>query len=135
MYSDIDNVELVGGDLFEVDTIPKAKNNGDAYYLRFVLHVLRDEECIKALQNVRQAMNGTKSTLFIGECALPDRGSVAAMEGVHRLDIQMMHLFDSSIRRPQQWKDLLTSAGFELIKIHSTRSMAYIIEAVPTTDA
>lgn len=134
-YSDgtQERLEIVEGDFFQVDTIPEAKD-GDAYHLRFILHDWGEEECLVILKNIKQKMGNASATLIIGECAIPDRHTVGVPDTMYHIDLQMMALFGRAKERtPKMWKELLAKAGFEIVAIHSTRSLSHFVEAIPVS--
>jgi hypothetical protein len=81
-------VELQGGSFFEAADIPRAQD-GDAFYMRYILHDWPTKETLTILKNVRAAMGGTNSTLLIGECALPDHDQVGVPPVMYQIDIQV----------------------------------------------
>ena len=83
-----DRVELRGGSFFEAADIPRARD-GDAFYMRYILHDWPTKETLAILRNVRAAMGGTNSTLLIGECALPDHDQVGVPPVMYQIDIQV----------------------------------------------
>jgi hypothetical protein len=123
--------KLQAGDFFQASSIPKGAD-GDAYYMRYILHDWPLEEALTILRNVRAAMGSAAATLLIGECALPDHDKVGAPAVMYQIDIQMMaHFGNAQERTPAQWKHLLSSVGFEVVAFHSTRSLLHWVEARP----
>ena len=123
-------VKLVSGSFFVEDSIPAARD-GDAFYMRYILHDWPPEDCLTILKSVRTAIGQTNATLLIGEVALPDRGTVGQDDIMYKLDMEMMVLTRGQERTPTQWKEILTLAGFKIIKFHPTRSIIHWVEAVP----
>ena len=124
-------VELKGGSFFEASDIPLAQD-GDVFYMRYILHDWPTKESLSILKNVRAAMGGSNSTLLIGECALPDHDTVGVPPVMYQIDIQMMTAFgEAQERTPAQWKDILSQSGFELTNIYPTRSLVHWVEAKP----
>ena len=69
---------------------------------------------------------------MIGECALPEHDTVGAPAAMYQIDIQMMVLIgEAQERTPAQWRALLEKGGFQLARIHPTRSLLHWIEATP----
>ncbi len=126
-----DRVSFVSGSFFEPETIPKAMD-GDAFYMRYILHDWSTDEVLTILRNLRTAMGSAKVTLLIGECALPDHHTVGVPSIMYDIDMQMMAVFgEAQERTPLQWKGVLNAAGFKLIKFHPTRSLLHWVEATP----
>lgn len=124
-------VSFAPGSFFDESAIPKAKD-GDAYYVRNILHDWPLAECIQILKNLRKAMGGKNTTLLIGECALPEHDVVGVPPIMYAIDIQMMAAFgDAQERTPTQWSELLESTGFKLVRLHPTRSLVHWVEAIP----
>ena len=67
-----ERLELSSGDFFRTDDLPDAKD-GDVFIMRYILHDWSEEDCLKILSGLHQKMNGTKSSLMIGECAIPGK--------------------------------------------------------------
>lgn len=123
--------QLKAGSFFEAKDIPPAQD-GDAFYMRYILHDWPLKESLSILRNVRAAMGATNATLLIGECALPDHDSVGVPPVMYQIDIQMMVAFgEAQERTPAQWKALLGQSGFELVALHPTRSLVHWVEARP----
>ena len=125
--------KLVSGSFFEPSTIPRAAD-GDAYYLRYILHDWPVKDVEHILKNVRAAMGSSHATLLIGECAIPDRDRVPIPPILAAIDIQMMAAFpEAKERTPSEWRVLLSKTGsrFRVVALHSTRSLVQWVEAVP----
>jgi hypothetical protein len=123
--------QLTSGSFFDKASLPKGQD-GDAFYMRYVLHDWPTKEVVAILTNVRHAMGSAKATLVIGECALPDHDTVGVPPAMYQIDMQMMAVFgEAQERTPSQWKALLAQTGFELVKIHPTRSLLHWVEAKP----
>ncbi|KAG6596767.1 hypothetical protein SDJN03_09947, partial [Cucurbita argyrosperma subsp. sororia] len=116
-------VEHVGGDMFE--KVP----NGDAIFMKCVIHDWSDEQCVKLLKNCY--------------AAIPDDGKVIVMEGVVptvpettdaakaviQCDILMMtQSIGGRERTRDEFKALATKAGFKHIKFVCSVSNHWIIE-------
>ena len=124
--------ELRAADFFRGADLPPVRDDGDAYFLRYILHDWPEDRVLQILKNVRAAMAETKATLLIGECALPDHDTVGAPPVMYQIDIQMMAFFGAAKERtPSQWRGVLAEAGFELRGFHPTRSLLHWVEAAP----
>ncbi|PYI01158.1 S-adenosyl-L-methionine-dependent methyltransferase [Aspergillus sclerotiicarbonarius CBS 121057] len=85
-----------------------------AYFLHSVLHDWPDDTCLKILAPLRAAMTPGYSRLLINENVIPDRGAHWQATG---LDWVMMADFAGAERTEAQWRELLTRAGFRILKI------------------
>ena len=66
------------------------------------------------------------SKLLINDWIIPDEGAALYPS---LLDINMMGLFSSMERTESQWKELLASEGFEIVKMWSIPGNEGCIEA------
>ena len=108
-------IEAMKHDFFK----PQPVENAKAYYLRGVLHDWPDKQAREILGNIRGAMS-KHSILLLNENALPeDNVPLYPAE----IDISMLVLFSSLERTQLQFKALLESAGFELVRIWTPKVM------------
>jgi hypothetical protein len=114
--------ELVGGSFF--DQVP---SGGDLYLLKWVLHDWDDDASVAILKNCRAAI-AEQGTLVIVDTVIPPGNMPAAGK---LIDLNMMVLSGGQERTAEEFDVLLTSAGFRLNRILSTRSPSSVIEAVP----
>ncbi|GAD96230.1 O-methyltransferase [Paecilomyces variotii No. 5] len=100
-----------------------------AYTFRAIFHDWPDHICRKILTNTSSAMEPTYSKLIIIDFVLPDT-DVPLFQA--SLDIQMMSIGAGVERSETQWRELLHSAGFEIVRIcRKNPGMEAVIEAVP----
>lgn len=102
-------IEAMGHDFFTPQPVKGAK----AYYLRTVLHDWPDKQAREILSKIKPAMN-QDSILLINENVLP-ADKVPLYPAM--LDIHMMAMFSSLDRTETHFKELLDSAGFEVVKV------------------
>ncbi len=114
--------ECIGGDFFA--SIP---SGGDAYLLASVLHDWDDEKSLAILRNCRRAMS-TKAKLLLVEMVIP-QGDVSFFGKL--LDLNMLVNFGGRERTEQEYRKLLSDAGFQLSRIVPTRTPSSLIEARP----
>ena len=81
-----------------------------SYYMRLCLHDFRDEDCVKILTRIREAMKPGYSRLIIHESVIPDRGPHPWAAAA---DINKMGATASFERTREQWAALLRRAGLE----------------------
>ncbi|MCJ1400517.1 hypothetical protein MMC11_003723 [Xylographa trunciseda] len=88
-----------------------------AYYFRNIFHNWPDSSCLKILENTALAMKRGYSKLLMFEWVLPER-DVPLFPAL--LDINLMALLSGMERTEAQWRKLLDSAGFEIVKFWKT---------------
>ena len=108
-------IEAMKHDFFTPQPVKDAK----AYYLRAVLHDWPDKQVREILKHIRAAMN-KESILLINENVLPE-SNVPLYPAM--LDLSMMAFFSSLERTRPQFKDLLHSAGFRVLKVWTPEVM------------
>ncbi|MGW1253691.1 methyltransferase [Streptomyces sp. NPDC002513] len=102
-----DRVEVVSGSFFD-SVVPGA----DAYVLSRVLHNWSDENCLKILSRVREAMP-PHAKLIVIDSVVPEGG------GLHPsmlADLFMMVILGGKERTEQDWRQLLDEAGFRMTR-------------------
>jgi hypothetical protein len=115
----VDRIGTEGGDFFV--SVPAA----DCYLACFILHDWDDEQSARILGTVRAAAT-PGARLFLVETVLGEGGSpqVATL-----LDLTMMGMLGGRERSAEDWRRLLTAAGFRLDRIRPTSSPMCVIEA------
>ena len=94
-----------------------------------VLHDWLDDKAQEILKNTIPAMRKGYSKILINEMVIPDIGSTWRDT---QWDWTMLACLSAMERTEQQWRDLLTSAGLEVVKIWThPDSTESIVEAVP----
>jgi hypothetical protein len=123
-----DRYQYVGGDMFDVKTIPQA----DAYILQSVIHDWTDDRAIDILKSIRTATNGQKITLFIiGFIIVSDtEHNKFINHTVHAYDLHMMMLANAKERTLKQHEYLFEQSGFKFKHLYLTETPYSIIEAV-----
>ncbi|KAF2802467.1 O-methyltransferase [Mytilinidion resinicola] len=96
------------------------------YYIRRCLHDWSDEDCVRILKVVADAMEPGKSRLLIAEMCLPEEK--ADIEAVW-YDMTMMTL-NGRERTKGDWTKILDDAGFNLKKVYTATGSNYgVVEA------
>ena len=107
------------------DTTTEAR----VYYFRMVLHDWPDDKAQLILKNTISAMRKGYSKIIINEMVIPDVGGGWRET---QMDWTMLACLSAMERTEQQWCNLLTSVGLEVVKIWAhPDSTTSIIEAVP----
>lgn len=115
--------ETVAGDIFK--SFP---SGGDAYIVKNLIHDYNDERAIALLKNCRSAI-GENGKLLVVEMVIPP-GNEPSLGKI--VDVEALIMTAGAIERTEeQYRELLSAAGFQLSKVISSRSPMSIIEAVP----
>ncbi|OMO70071.1 O-methyltransferase, family 2 [Corchorus olitorius] len=104
-------VEHVGGDMFE--SVP----NGDAIFMKWILHDWSDEHCVKLLKNCYEAIpdDGKVIVLDVVLPVLPEPN--AFVRGTLMIDVLMMTQSPGGKERTKpEFEALATKAGFSGIR-------------------
>lgn len=99
----------VGGNMLE--SIPSA----DAALLKLVLHDWEDDECVKILQNCKQAVTPEHGKVIVAELHVGDTAGDPIIG--HQLDILMMSSHGSKTRTVEDYTKLGIAAGFTNVKV------------------
>ena len=115
-------VTFTAGDVFE--TVPEG---ADAYLFRHLLHDYDDDDCIKMLKNVRQAMKPDSRVLVLEKTVPTDD-----TPGPGRwLDLHVMLLTGGRERTVPEYQALFDKAGLKFAQVLSTAHPAVeVIEVV-----
>ncbi|MCJ1352384.1 MAG: hypothetical protein MMC33_002368 [Icmadophila ericetorum] len=85
-----------------------------AYYFRQIFHDWNDEKCGEILKHTAEAMTPGYSKIIINDMVVPDIGAgVVACQ----LDIVMMSMLSAKERTESEWRELLDSSGYKILKI------------------
>ncbi|KAG6490477.1 tricetin 3',4',5'-O-trimethyltransferase-like [Zingiber officinale] len=116
-------VEHVGGDMFV--SVP----NGDAIFMKWILHDWSDEHCAKILENCWKALP-EKGKVMLFECIIPAVPEVnLRAQGVLHMDLVMLaHNPGGKERTKEEFEALATQAGFQGFKSTYIYANTYIIE-------
>ncbi len=91
--------------------------------LQFILHNWGDDDCIKVLKNCKKALHENGKVL-IYELVMHPNGRWAQM-----MDMTMLTQFESGMERTeQQWRTLITAAGFSSINFIELNPENWLIE-------
>lgn len=116
-----DRCECVAGSFFE--SIPAG---ADVYMMRHIIHDWDEDKVLTILRNCHQAMS-EDSRLLIVESVIPPGNEPF---GGKLLDLVMLLIPGGKERTEDEYRDLLTSAGFELTRVVPTETEISVIEAV-----
>ena len=124
----IDRCEFVAGDFFE--TVP---GDGDAYFLRNIIHDWQDDRAAAILATCRRAMPN-HARLVLVERYLPDDPREALL--VRHADLEMLVNVGGRERTTEEYASLLARSGLNLARTIPLGSAPeamghYLIEAIP----
>ncbi len=109
-----------GGSFF--DSFPE--NTADVFILKRVLHNWSDEDCLKILKNIAQAMKDGSKLLVI-EGVVPEDTSRHHSKDT---DLFLMTLFAGSERTEDEFKELAKKSGLEIVRTLPTPTFLSILE-------
>lgn len=105
-------------------------NGGRIYFMRFVLHDWKDDDCIRILQPIVDAMRetaGASSRLYIADAIL----DADSDRFKHMVSLQMMTLVGAMERTENQFRDILGRAGLKIEGIWKNAGFTALIECTP----
>jgi hypothetical protein len=121
-----DRARGVAADFF--DSVP---TGGDAYVISNVLHDWSDDDCVRILRTVREAVRPS-ARLWIVEMVLDSPGRTFEQDrDLHLVDLHMLVLFGARERTAAEYGALLETAGFDSGTLLTTESPWDVIEARP----
>eukprot|EP01018_Ginkgo_biloba_P039185 Gb_34022 [translate_table: standard] len=122
-------VEHIGGDMFA--SVPSA----DAVFMKWIMHDWNDEDCIKILKECRKAIPEDRGKVIIADVVLNEEGrKKRALDPVGLVfDLVMVaHSSGGKERTEEEWRKLLSRAGFNRYNIITIPALQSIIEAFPS---
>jgi O-methyltransferase/methyltransferase family protein len=117
-----DRCEAVAGDFFK-----EVPAGGDAYVMKWIIHDWEDEKAIRILKNCRSRMK-QDGRLIIVDCVVPETNEPDFSK---TFDLNMLVMTGGKERTAAEFKQLLASAGFKLLRVIPTDVPTSIIEAQP----
>lgn len=115
-----DRIERVGGSFFE--SVPAG---GDVYLLKHILHDWSDDECVKILGCVREAM-APDGRVVVAEMLISDQGPPSPAP---LLDLNMLVMLTGKERTAEEFGELFARAGLKLSGVTPTHSPIGVVEA------
>ncbi|TDV57582.1 methyltransferase [Actinophytocola oryzae] len=110
----------------EADFFKELPAGGDIYLLKRIIHDKSDEDAVRILTTVREAMSAS-SKLLIFDLVAPPGG----IQGPSIMsDVLMMAVFEGKERTEAELTELLSKAGLKLSRILPTPSNMSVTEAV-----
>jgi C-methyltransferase len=115
-----DRVRIAEGSFF--DSVP---TGGDAYVLRNIVHDWTEEKALQILRNVRTAA-GPRATVLLVEMVVRERDRDCPGNW---LDLEMLLNLGSRERTADEYRELLSQAGFRMTRVVPTASPLSVVEA------
>jgi hypothetical protein len=123
-----DRCTIDSGSFFE-----RVPENGDTYLLKHIVHDWDDDGANAILCCVRRCMPAS-CRLVIIERMLPDLAEPKPNLETFLTDLEMLVMTSGGRERTEtEFRNLLTNAGFELLRILPTSSPLFLFEAGPAT--
>ena len=118
-----DRCELVGSDFFT-----EVPPGGDAYILKHIIHNWDDERACAILRSCHRVMEPSAPLIIIDRVLAEQPGSEDAMG--YLVDMTMLALTPGGRERTRrEFRNLLDSAGFELVRSIEAGGISDIVEA------
>lgn len=117
-----DRCEMVSGDFFKA--IP---GGGDAYVMKWIIHDWDDQKAITILKNCRTSMQ-PNSKLILLECVVPEGNEPHFSKFI---DLNMLVMTGGKERTEKEFAELLSAAGFRLLRVIPTELPTSIVESEP----
>ena len=115
--------EAIGGDFF--NSVP---SGGDVYIMKWILHDWPDDRCVTILKNCHEVM-AKDAKLLVVDMVMPEQASPSTPAVMW--DLHMMIMLNGIERTETEFRNLFSTAGFNLTQIIPTESGMSIIEGVP----
>jgi len=117
-----DRLETVSGDFFK--TVPAG---GDAYIMKWIIHDWDDEKSNTILRNIRSRMRAN-GRLILVDSVVPETDEPHFSKFI---DMNMLVMTGGKERTEREFDQLLSAAGFKLLRVIPTELPTSIIEAQP----
>ena len=98
------------------------------YFLRFILHDWREDDCVRILKNIRAVIPKAEEggRLYIAEVVLDEDSD----RFKYILSINMVNVTGSMERTEAEFARLLRRSGFEIANVHKNKGLVSLIEAI-----
>jgi hypothetical protein len=117
-----DRCETVAGNFFM--SVPAG---GNAYILKWIIHDWNDEKAIRILRNCRNQMPENAKLILI-DCVVPETDEPDFSKFI---DLNMLVMTGGKERTAKEFDELLSAAGFKLLRVIPTDLPTAIVEAQP----
>ncbi|HEV8431133.1 MAG TPA: methyltransferase [Pyrinomonadaceae bacterium] len=117
-----DRCEAVAGDFFK--SVPAG---GDAYIMKWIIHDWSDEKAITILRHCRNQIS-RNGKLILVDCVVPETDEPDFSKFI---DLNMLVMTGGKERTAREFEQLLSVAGFKLLRVIPTELPTAIVEAQP----
>lgn len=117
-----DRCETVPGDFFQA--VPAG---GDAYIMKWIIHDWDDQKSNTILRHVRNQIPAN-GRLILVDCVVPETNEPHFSKFI---DMNMLVMTGGKERTEKEFQELLSAAGFKLLRVIPTELPTSIIEAEP----
>jgi len=122
----LERVSFLPGDAMEA--VPAARSERDVYLCMALFHGLGDEDAMRVLSNLREAIGNSGATLLIVDTVAEE---VDIDPNVAAFDMQMLIGTRGRERTHGEWQALLERGGFHLSEVVAVRTFARFIVGMP----
>ncbi len=119
----VNRIGIAGGSFLDEGVVPAG---ADAYILRHIVHDFDDEKTLTILSNCRKAA-GQKGRILLVEIVVPPGNDPNFGKW---LDLMML-CYGGKERTVDEYRDLFSRAGLELMRVVPTSTPISVIEGVP----
>ncbi|KAK4718700.1 hypothetical protein R3W88_017038 [Solanum pinnatisectum] len=119
-----EGVEHIGGDMFE--NVPQ----GDAIFMKWILHDWSDSQCVKLLKNCYKAIPAENGKVIVVEYILPVKSDhIHSSVVISQMDLMVLAQTPGGKERSQhEFRSLATEAGFNGINFICCVSNFWVME-------
>ena len=117
-----DRCETMGGDFFR-----EVPGGGDAYIMKWIIHDWDDRKSNMILRNIRNQIS-PNGRLIVVDCVVPETNEPHFSKFI---DMNMLVMTGGKERTEKEFQELLSAAGFRLLRVIQTGMPTSIVEAEP----
>ncbi|XP_010687485.3 cathecol O-methyltransferase 1 [Beta vulgaris subsp. vulgaris] len=116
-------IEHIGGDMFQ--SVPQ----GDAIFMRWILHDWSDDHCLSVLKNCHKAIPENGKVIVVDSIVIEQHETTAIAKTISLMDVYMMNKNPGGKERTQkEFIALANAAGFTKIRIVCRVCQVWIME-------
>lgn len=117
-----DRCETIAGDFFR-----EVPAGGDAYIMKWIIHDWDDRKSNTILRNIRNQIS-PNGRLIVVDCVVPETNEPHFSKFI---DMNMLVMTGGKERTEKEFQELLSAAGFRLLRVIHTGMPTSIVEAEP----
>jgi 2-polyprenyl-6-methoxyphenol hydroxylase-like FAD-dependent oxidoreductase len=110
---------------------PQPITNADVYLLRMIIHDWPDQDALKILCQLKDALKKPGARVVIMDTVLPKSGTIPILEErkLRVRDLTMIQAFNAKERELEDWQSLVEKAGLEIMSVrHPAGSVMSLLE-------